>query len=72
MPGSRHLCAFLLPVAVVALPAAAPAAPRPEPTPAPPVEVTRALAPIRVDGRLDDEAWSLLAPFIDFVQRDPD
>lgn len=30
------------------------------------------MAPIAVDGRLDDEAWSRLEPFIDFVQRDPD
>ncbi|MGD8895673.1 MAG: DUF5916 domain-containing protein, partial [Acidobacteriota bacterium] len=25
-----------------------------------------------MDGRLDDEAWSRLEPFVDFVQRDPD
>jgi hypothetical protein len=36
------------------------------------VEVSRTPAPIRVDGRLDDEAWALLQPFTDFVQRDPD
>ena len=27
---------------------------------------------IEVDGKLDDEAWALLEPFTDFVQRDPD
>ena len=73
MPGPRHLCALLLPLAAVVLPGAvAEAAPRPSPTPAPVVEVSRTEAPIRIDGRLDDEAWSGLEPFVDFLQRDPD
>jgi hypothetical protein len=36
------------------------------------MEVSRAPAPIHVDGRLDDEAWAFLEPFIDFVQQTPD
>jgi hypothetical protein len=46
--------------------------PRPEPTPVPVVEASRAPDGIRVDGRLDDEAWADVAVFADFTQRDPD
>jgi hypothetical protein len=73
MRNLRHFCvaALVIPGAA-ALVARAGAAPRPEPTPAPAVEVARTPDPIHLDGRLDDEAWALLQPFIDFVQRDPD
>ena len=66
----RHLCALALPLLALTRPRWP--TPRPEPTPAPSVEVARTPAPIHVDGRLDDEAWAFLQPFIDFVQRDPD
>ncbi len=73
MSWCRHLCAWALLFLVSAVGATpASAAPRPEPTPAPSVEVGRTPAPIHVDGKLDDEAWALLEPFTDFVQRDPD
>ncbi len=73
MGETRHLCGAVLSfLGILALSAPASAAPRPAPTPAPAVEVSRTPAPIHVDGRLDDEAWALLEPFIDFVQRAPD
>lgn len=74
MPDPRHFCVFLLPLVAAAFQSAPAegATPSPSPTPAPVVEATRAAAPIQVDGRLDDEAWSGLEPFIAFVQRDPD
>jgi hypothetical protein len=73
MGETRHLFGLVALVpGILALSTPCTGAPRPAPTPAPAVEVSRAPAPIEIDGRLDDEAWSLLEPFVDFVQRDPD
>jgi len=33
---------------------------------------TRATVPPRLDGRLDDAAWTAAAPFTALVQKDPD
>jgi len=71
MPEVRSMLAFVVPACLLASPAAA-RAPRPEPTPAPSVEAVRAAEPIRVDGRLDDEAWRGVEPFREFIQRDPE
>lgn len=68
----RHFFAPLLGFAGLLTAGSAIAAPRPEPTPAPPVEAARTSDPIRVDGRLDDEAWALAEPFSAFLQRDPE
>jgi len=61
---------------MMAVAAASPAAVaknlRAEPTPAPLVEADRTPTPIRVDGRLDEEAWATAALFADFTQRDPE
>jgi len=66
---SRHLFVALV-LGLISAPVGA--APRPAPTPAPPVAATRTSDSIRIDGRLDDAAWSLAEPFSDFLQRDPD
>ncbi len=68
----RPILALVLPLALGAAPAGAARAPRPEPTPAPAIEAVRTQAPVTVDGRLDDEAWTSVAAFSDFTQRDPE
>src|SRR5262245_51926755 len=35
------------------------------------VRATRITQPIRVDGRLDDAAYSQVAPFTEFIQQEP-
>jgi hypothetical protein len=68
----RPILALVLPLALGAASAGAARAPRPEPTPAPAIEAVRAQAPVTVDGRLDDEAWTSVPAFSDFTQRDPE
>jgi hypothetical protein len=51
---------------------AAASRPRPEATPLPVVEAGRTPSEIRVDGKLDDEAWASVPAFTDFTQRDPE
>jgi Domain of unknown function (DUF5916)/Carbohydrate family 9 binding domain-like len=36
------------------------------------LRAVRARGPLSIDGHLDEETWSLITPFDDFLQRDPD
>jgi hypothetical protein len=38
----------------------------------PVVQVVRAVAPVAIDGKLNDEVWSVASPATDFIQTDPD
>ena len=51
---------------------AAPTAAQTQAKPAPTVRAHRAAAPIRVDGRLDEEIYRTTPPISDFVQQEPD
>lgn len=72
--------AVLLAAAAVAVPATGqtPAADTGAKTSSPPSisRVTVQAAPLsgalRIDGRLDEDAWALATPYSDFIQRDPD
>jgi hypothetical protein len=38
----------------------------------PTVQVVRAVTPVTIDGRLDDEVWTRAPPATEFIQREPD
>ncbi|HEX7241191.1 MAG TPA: carbohydrate binding family 9 domain-containing protein, partial [Longimicrobiaceae bacterium] len=76
LPGARlglFLCAALLAgTAHAQQPTGAPAPRQAQADlPTPSLRAVRATGPIRVDGRLDDAAWSTAEPAADFVQRAP-
>ncbi len=68
----RYLLLLLVPAAVAAQDPATPATSSGD-LPAPPtMQALRVTEPIRIDGRLDEGAWSLAAPATGFRQQQPD
>jgi hypothetical protein len=55
-----------------ALAIATPALAQPEARPAPTVRAHRAVTPLRIDGRLDEELYKTTPPISGFVQQEPD
>ena len=67
----RNACGMLVLVVAIGTPALA-QTPAPSPRPVPTVRAHRVDTPLRIDGRLDEEAYGRTEAITDFVQQEPD